>query len=122
MNEPIIHLWSGQIFHDDGYIIANKEGLEYLRDYINDVLEHGTHERNDDVFTSDGEGYTLHIQKVDDGKDEAGIVYLAAPYTDDYAIERREYAIYPWDSDIEKETKMKAIKKMIEKYKQKCGC
>jgi len=89
-DEPLIHLWPGASFHEDGYIVANRTGLKYLLHVVETALKTSKSVRIE-AMTGDGEGYTLHIIPSEEE------IRLALPYTDDYAEESRENAIYPWD-------------------------
>lgn len=90
MKDPLIHLWPGASFHEDGYIIGNRRGITTLMSYCRAALENGGPEQVE-VMAGDGEGYTLHIIISEEE------IRLALPYTESYAVEKRENAIYPWD-------------------------
>ena len=89
----VIHLWAGASFHEDGYIVGNKEGLESLRRAIDYALVNSDCDvstSNTEVSASDGEGYDLHIILTKDTDK------IALPYTEDFAEEQRDDAVYPW--------------------------
>lgn len=74
---PMCHLYAQKDWADDGHIIANKEGLERLRDLIDLALEKGFGRA---VFwPSDMEGYELYIACV--SKNDINLIEL--PYTSD---------------------------------------
>jgi len=90
----IIHLWVGAAFHENGYIVGNKEGLEALRRAIDYALVNSDCDvsisKTFGVSTSDGEGYDIHIISTKN-TDE-----IALPYTASFATERRMGCKYPW--------------------------
>lgn len=90
----VVHLWAGASFHEDGYIVGNKEGLEALRRAIDYALVNSDCDvsisKTFDIFTSDGEGYDLHVIVTKDTDK------IALPYTEDFAEEHRDNAVYPW--------------------------
>lgn len=86
---PIVHLWSPYAFHEESYVIANREGLIKLKNAVDMALNTG--QGKTEVFVADGEGYDLHIFITDDE------ISMALPYTADYAKESREKAVYPWN-------------------------
>lgn len=90
MKEPLIHLWPGASFHEDGHIIGNRKGITALMNYCRAALENGGPEQVE-VMTGDGEGYTLHIIISEEE------IRLALPYTEYFAMENRKDAIYPWN-------------------------
>jgi hypothetical protein len=91
MNDiELVHLWPGASFHEDGFIVGSRKGLTLLMNYLRATLENGGPERFE-VMTGDGEGYTLHIILSEEE------IRLAVPYSESYAKENRENAIYPWD-------------------------
>jgi hypothetical protein len=90
----VVHLWAGEIFHEEGYIVGNKEGLEALRRAIDYAIVNSDCDMCDSktfhISTCDGEGYDIHVV-VTKNTDE-----IALPYTHEYATERRDNALYPW--------------------------
>jgi len=90
----VIHLWAGASFHEEGYIVGNKDGLEALRRAIDYAIANSDCEMSDsktfDVFTSDGEGYDVHVIVTKNTNE------IALPYTEDFAEEYRKNAVYPW--------------------------
>jgi hypothetical protein len=88
----IVHLWSPMSFHEPQWVVGNKAGLQALRDAIDIALKtHGS--ACAEVFTNDGEGYDLGVHCIAD----SDIDNLAVPYTESYAKEHREHAVFPWD-------------------------
>ncbi len=86
---PVLHLWSPEYFHSEGYVVGNYEGLIRLRNVIDNAITNGF--SMDSVYIGDGEGYNLYVFRFDN------IMHAAVPYRDDIAAEQRERAIYPWD-------------------------
>jgi hypothetical protein len=88
---PVIHLWSPESFHEEQFIVGNESGLTILFNSLSEVLEkRKSGVIKDKLFTNDGEGYDLHIIITED------VDPLAIPYTESYAAEHRENAIYPY--------------------------
>lgn len=92
MPVPILHLYSPAAFHEPQGIAGNREGLERLMDAIKLALELGDISQCGLYQTSDGEGYDLFVSLVP----ESDVVKMALPYTEDYAKEHREGAVWPW--------------------------
>jgi hypothetical protein len=93
----VLHLWAGAAFHERGYIEGNKEGLEALRDTINDALMNADKDlsiSSSNVSTADGEGYTINVLVTKDTD------RLALPYTASFAVERRFGIVYPWQKVV----------------------
>lgn len=90
----VVHLWAGASFHEDGYIVGNKEGLEALRRAIDYALVNSDCDvsisKTFDIFTSDGEGYDLHVIVTKDTDK------IALPYTEYFSKEGRRNAVYPF--------------------------
>ena len=89
---PLIHLWPGASFHEAGYIVGTRAGLEQLRDGITAALADGK-KGTAEVSTSDGEGYDIKITV----KEEDDLKNIALPYTEYFAKEHRKHAVYPWE-------------------------
>ncbi|MGE5593063.1 MAG: hypothetical protein ACM3X3_05220 [Betaproteobacteria bacterium] len=88
-----LHVYGQEQWHDDVQIIGNKRALQALRDAVNAVLqEHKEEASMDTVFTGDGEGYRVTVIRLDD---ERTWPTLAVPYTDEFARETREGAVWP---------------------------
>ena len=87
---PIIHLWQPGSFHEEQYIIGNRDGLEQLQKLIQRALEKHDGKTSAEFSVSDGEGYTLIVRCTEN------IDKLAVPYSEPFAKENRETAIYPW--------------------------
>ena len=52
---PVLKVFSPQIWHDSGYVVGNRAGLEALRDAVDEALKNGA--GSGEVFETDGEGY-----------------------------------------------------------------
>ena len=88
-----LHLYPQPFWHDEAYIVGNRKGLERLRDALNKALEdEGDVDVSVNVMANDGEGYSVHVVKVNDGEK---INMLAVPYTDEISKERDAEALYP---------------------------
>lgn len=88
---PVIHLWSPESFHSEGYVVGNYEGLIKLRSAIDRAIAAGAGKEN--VFIGDGEGFDLYVFRIDDNL----VGLTAVPYRDDMAAEKRERTVFPWD-------------------------
>jgi len=93
INNPVIHVWSPYAFHEESYIVGNREGLVKLYQAIGSVLNKSKGTTTASFFISDGEGYDMVVTLVED-KD---LDKIAIPYTASYAVEKREITTYPWD-------------------------
>lgn len=60
---PWMHLYAQYIEHSPATIRGNVEALRKLRDAITEAIEGGTGEAKD-IFASDGEGYSIEVQRV----------------------------------------------------------
>jgi hypothetical protein len=88
---PVIHLWSPPSWHEDQYIVGNREGLEELVKLLQKVLAEEKEVHQEEFFTCDGEGYSLVVIHNEDD------VNMAVPYTESIASEKRKNAIFPYD-------------------------
>lgn len=77
-----IHIYSQSFWHTPSYIVGNTKALVGIRDAINKALDrrHGVFH---DAMTSDGEGYDIHVLRVEncDPRWED----LMYPYSDEIA-------------------------------------
>ena len=92
---PVLHLWQPFSYHDESYVVGNRDGLKRLRDAL-DIALRSVDDANttvrDTAYIADGEGYDLVIQLV------ADTTHLATPYTSADAIDWREDAVKPWEA------------------------
>ena len=88
MKTPILHIYPQQGHHDDAFIVCTKEGLRALRAALDVAAIKGT--ACSAAICTDGEGYEFHII-VTERED------IALPYTEEYAQETRENAVWPWE-------------------------
>lgn len=91
--EPIIHVYAQGCWHDDAYIVANKEGLLALKKAVDEALEKGKGDAF--VYAADGEEFTLLVLRIDGGLGEGMWPKIAMPYTDKYVSEERPDALWP---------------------------
>lgn len=92
-----LHIYAQRDWHDDVYIVGNKEGLETLCRVIKAALARGTADSDkmsDGVFVGDGEGYGIKAIRYRSNDDWPR---LAVPYVDEVARENRWDALQPWD-------------------------
>ena len=85
-----LHIYAQDVWHDEAFIVGNREGLEALRDALNKALENPFSTAR--CFVNDGEGYACYIAEC---KDEQKLDLLAVPYTDQIATEQNESSIWP---------------------------
>lgn len=91
--EPIIHVYAQECWHDDAYIVANEEGLLALKKAVDEALEKGKGDAF--VYTADGEEFTLLVLRIDGGLGEGKWPKIAMPYTDKLVSEERPDALWP---------------------------
>lgn len=83
--------------HDRAFICGTKEDLINLRDVLNILLQRDLSKVSYDTFTSDGEGYTLRIIKLE----ENDFYDLQLPYTSDiFSEENSKTKKHPWYYEI----------------------
>jgi hypothetical protein len=72
---PLLHMHGQPSWHDDAFIVGNREALLMLRQAIDKALETSTGEMQ--PFVSDGEGYDMHVYLETDPEywDEASFPY-----------------------------------------------
>jgi hypothetical protein len=87
----VLHCYAQALWHAEAYLSGGRGALRALRDAIDKALHCGAGEC--DLFTSDGEGYTLHVVAMSDADAERQVV----PYTDDCARQPWTEAFRPWD-------------------------
>ncbi|WP_051276553.1 hypothetical protein [Desulfovirgula thermocuniculi] len=92
---PLLHVYGQFAWHDEVFIIGNRQALKALLEAVKKALNQGKGEA-DGVFVADGEGYSVVVIRKDDPWPE-GWERLALPYTEDYARDRREGIIWPGD-------------------------
>lgn len=93
-NTEYLHVFAQQQWHDEAYIIGNRRALENLRTTIDQALATG--HSTVVAFTNDGEGYDAHVTLLSDEQ----VNKLAVPYTDEFAREGSESALWPWSEEI----------------------
>jgi hypothetical protein len=80
---PLCHLYGQGMWHDNAYVVANRIGLEKLREAIDIALNNGEFRMSSS--TSDNEGYDLFISCVPDNFDWDSI---EMPYNDTDIFEK----------------------------------
>lgn len=114
--EPLLHVYGQGAHHDEVFIVGNLEGLGKLYDALDSIINGPNEQAGCEVTTSDGEWYeTLIIfnndkwllkvfKDPDTGKplawspeipEDSRWRKLAVPYTEDYAAEQNEDAVWP---------------------------
>lgn len=89
----LIHIYPQESWHMDAYIVANREGLQALKEAIDEALDRENAEV--EAFVSDGEGYEIEIILNDSPWGSTFWKQVAVPYTADYAKEKREDVVWP---------------------------
>lgn len=100
---PIVHIYGQLLWHDYVLIVGNKEGLNILKNVIDEALKNGKAKTEEYPFCNDGVRYPIIII-FEEAKDF--IDGLPVPYTDKSA--RDLDFIKKFDATIEK--KMREIK------------
>ncbi|MFA5790758.1 MAG: hypothetical protein WC976_06875 [Caldisericia bacterium] len=97
MKIDLLHIYGQSSHHDDAFIVGNRGALEKLKKAIEKALsgDEGT-DNIVSVSVNDGEGYDLHITMDNSDWGKGRWSKRAVPYTADYAVEKKEGAIYPW--------------------------
>jgi len=96
---PLVHIYPQVAWHDDVFVVANKEGLLALQRAIYGALKKGKGVA--EVYVADGEGYDVKILLHDAVWPSDEWKRLAVPYTADYAKEITppvsNVVIEPWE-------------------------
>lgn len=90
---PVVHLYAQYQWHDDAFIVANREGLLALQRAITEALENG--HGSTEAFVGDGEGFSVRIVVKDE--DLSAWREVAVPCISDIAREKNPKALWPWD-------------------------
>jgi hypothetical protein len=89
-----LHVYGQATWHDEVTICGDRLSLTRLRDAIDVAL--GSRKSTIEVWVADGEGYSLHVIKHDDGEEDwDSWNKVALPYSANHAADTREDAIYP---------------------------
>ena len=86
-----VHLHAQEAPHDEAYLIADRAGLQQARACIDRALDDPSGLAAADLFTADGEGYSLLVLVAD--PPELGADDL--PYTAPDALDPRPRAVHP---------------------------
>jgi len=100
MKIDLLHIYGQRAHHDDAFIVGNRNALIQVKKAIEKALsrEEGA-EGIIAVSVNDGEGYDLEIIMDNSDWIKGRWSKRAVPYTADYAVEKREDAIYPWSPE-----------------------
>lgn len=79
----VAHIYAQGHWHDEAYIVADRDALLALRAAIDKALTEGHGATT--LTPTDGEGYDLHIVRVDADWQSPEWQDLAMPYTDEVA-------------------------------------
>jgi hypothetical protein len=86
---PQLHVYAQTTWHDDAFVVGNRQGLEALRAAIDAALSGGAGQAQ--PFVNDGEGFDAHVLLAS----EEDMAKLAVPYTGDDARDQPG-ARWPW--------------------------
>lgn len=83
----ISHIFAQSQWHDEAFLIGNREALTQIRDALNDLLKEEAPKAQQKVTltTSDGEGYELFCILLDENWQSPVWQSLELPYTDEVA-------------------------------------
>jgi hypothetical protein len=87
-----LHVYAQESWHEEAYIVGDRNALMRLRNQIDRVLAPGLGTEKEPFFTFDGEGFDLHVVNLEG---EEGWNRLAMPYTSEIALENRANAVGP---------------------------
>jgi hypothetical protein len=96
MMGTVLHLHAGNQWHDDGYVVGDRQGLLRLREAIDNALAFEAEKTGQScaaVYVNDGEGYNCYVICVPN----AQIDSLAVPYTDSIASIQDSNVVLPWE-------------------------
>lgn len=88
--DEALHIYSQELWHAPAYVLGTRKSLEQLKLAIDAALENGAGRA--ESFTSDGEGYSVYVNCVDDDLADR----LATPYSDEVGQAQQEGAVWPW--------------------------
>ncbi len=100
---PLLHLHAGVWPGDEGYVVANRAGLEALVVAVGACLSSSSDEATAvaDVATADGEATRVVVVRDDDEASTGNRWERAVlPYTDSEALDGRPAALRPWARDM----------------------
>lgn len=89
----LLHIYGQEYYHDETYIVGDREALVSLKKAIEDALETGR--GSAEFFTSDGEGYDANIILREDKWESEFWTNLALPYAAGHAEDKRPHAVAP---------------------------
>lgn len=94
--DSALHVYGQGIWHAPAYLVGTREALGELRERIEDALDNPRGVSQQATWTSDGEGYTLHIVVA---REEAMDTYRL-PYTDTMARDTRPNVREPGEHEL----------------------
>jgi hypothetical protein len=104
MDTKLVHIYGQEAWHEEAWIVGNKKGLKALRAAIDGALMRDPEQPEEtnavcevEVFTNDGEGYTIYAMLVEGELSEKDKRWnkIAVPYADEIARERDVDAVWP---------------------------
>jgi len=98
---PVLHLYAQDHWHDEGWVVGTRPGLEALQTAISQALQQGTGKV--EVTVNDGEGYDLCVILLDeaDNPDRLTLPYGGVGWENDPP------AIPPWRLWLQKRPEQK---------------
>ncbi len=92
MKIPFLHVYAQPFWHQEAFIVGNREALEALRDAIDSALAED--EGKAVVVAADHEGYDLHVYREED---QSYWENSMLPYTDEANFKPApDDAVIPW--------------------------
>lgn len=88
-----LHIYAQAHWHQDAFVIGDREGLELLRDACEIALKREPSNCAFEAMTSDGEGYAVLVARLDN---EQTWEQLMLPYTDPITDPRS--GTPPWEA------------------------
>jgi len=91
LGSEVLHCYGQPFWHVEAYLSGGRGALMALRATIDKALHDG--DGQCDLFTSDGEGYTVHVVAMSDADAQRQVV----PYTDECAAQSWHDGFGPWN-------------------------
>lgn len=87
-----LHVYGQRFHHSDVVIAGTTDALLRLVNVITNAVAHGEAESHEiaPFYVNDGEGFAVRVTVIAGDLD-----VFAVPYTEDYAREQRENAVWP---------------------------
>lgn len=93
--DKLLHIYGQGAWHEDVFIVGNRDSLIALRNQIDATLNNNSIRQ--DYWVGDGEGYGVTIKLLEGDWNTEEWRRLAVPYYEDYAMEKSDTALSPWE-------------------------